>query len=442
MKRGLLRSSGGLCVAIGLFCSPAWAVPPIEHWQAPSGAQVVFVENHDLPMLDVELSFAAGASEDPPGKDGVASLTHGLLDLGAGRWDESALADRLADLGAVLTGDAGADRATVGLRTLSEETARDGALELLRTVLSQPQFPQPVLERERQRSVAALRDALTKPAVIAARTFWSTLYPGHPYGREATERTLGAITRDDLVAFHRTHYGAQSASVAIVGDVSRTQAEVLAQRLTEALPGGEAVPQQRPAVAAVPGERWIAHPSAQAHVLIGMPAMRRSDADFFPLMVGNYTLGSGGFVSRLVQQVRDRRGLAYNVYSQFAPMTDPGPFEIGLQTKKEQAHEAVQVVREVLSEFLATGPSDDELNAAKQFLVGSFPLHLDGNRKLLEQISSIAYYGLPLDYLDQYTARIEAVTRADVQAAFVRHIQPAALLTVVVGGPAVDAGKE
>lgn len=431
-----------LATVLALSCLPAWAVPQIERWQAPSGTQVVFVENHDLPILDVELSFPAGASDDPAGKDGVASLTHELLDLGAGPWDESALAERLADLGAVLTGDAGADRATVGLRTLSDAQSQEAALELLRVVLSQPQFPAVVLERERSRSIAALRDALTKPGPIAARTFWGALYPGHPYGREATERTLNAITRDDLLVFHRTHYGAKSATVAIVGDVSRARAEALAQQLTEALPTGEPVRQPRPPISAAHGERWIAHPSAQAHVLMGMPAIRRDDPDFFPLMVGNYTLGSGGFVSLLVQQVRDRRGLAYSVYSQFAPMTDPGPFEIGLQTKKEQAREAVQVAREVLSDFLANGPADDELLAAKQFLVGSFPLRLDSNRKLLEQISSLAFYGLPLDYLDQYTARIEAVTREQVRAAFARHIQPAALLTVVVGGQPAAAEKE
>ena len=440
--RGYWRSHRWLCGVLALVCLPAWAAPLIERWQAPSGAQVVFVENRDLPILDVELSFPAGSSEDPVGKDGVAALTHELLDLGAGSWDESALADRLADLGAVLTGDAGADRATVGLRTLSDAAPREEALEALQVVLSQPHFPAAVLERERARSIAALREALTKPAAIAARTFWGALYPGHPYGREVTERTLNTITRDDLVAFHRTHYGAKAATVAIVGDVSREQAEALAQRLTESLPSGEAMAQPRPPISAAHGERWIAHPSAQAHVLMGMPAVRRGDPDFFPLVVGNYTLGSGGFVSRLVQQVRDRRGLAYSVYSQFAPMTDPGPFEIGLQTKKEQAGEAVQVVREVLSEFLANGPTDDELQAAKQFLVGSFPLRLDSNRKLLEQISSIVYYGQPLDYLDQYTARVEAVTREQVRAAFARHLQPAAMLTVVVGGQPVGAGKE
>jgi zinc protease len=195
------------------------------------------------------------------------------------------------------------------------------------------------------------------------------------------------------------------------------------------------------AVAALPqpqlptgGEERIAHPAAQAHLLIGMPALRRGDPDFFPLAVGNYSLGGGGFVSRLVKEVRDKRGLAYSVHSYFLPLQQLGPFQIGLQTQKGRAAEALQVTRTVLAGFLAHGPSETELLAAKQNLIGSFPLRLDSNRKILENVAMIAFYDLPLDYLDRYPENIERVTAADIQAAFARRLPAAHLVTVVVAG--------
>jgi zinc protease len=178
----------------------------------------------------------------------------------------------------------------------------------------------------------------------------------------------------------------------------------------------------------------VPHPAAQAHVLIGLPALKRGDPDFFALQVGNYTLGGGGFVSRLMHEVREKRGFAYSVYSAFLPLAQPGPFQIGLQTRKEQTGEALSVARGVLADFLAEGPDDAELLAAKQYLSGSFPLRLDSNRKLLENVAVIGFYGLPLDYLDTYVNQIEKVTAEDVRAAFARHVQPENLVTVVVGG--------
>ena len=178
----------------------------------------------------------------------------------------------------------------------------------------------------------------------------------------------------------------------------------------------------------------LAHPADQAHVLIGLPALRRGDPDFFALQVGNYTLGGGGFVSRLMREVREKRGFAYSVYSGFVPLEQLGPFQISLQTSKEQANEALRVVRDVVSGFMADGPSEDELRAAKQYLSGSFPLRLDSNRKLLDNVAVIGFYGLPLDYLDSYVDKVEQVTAADVRAAFARHVLQDKLVTVVVGG--------
>jgi len=404
----------------------------IEHWIAPSGAQVYFVETRVLPILDVQIDFAAGAAFVPAAKAGLDSLTRGLLEAGAGDLDEEQIAGRLVDIAARLGGGVDSDRASVGLRTLSAQPQRDSALDLMRMVLSAPTFPQSVLEREKGRTMAAIREAETRPDAIAAKRFAQAIYPGHPYGVVPTVETVGAVTRDDLVAFYRQHYGAKGAVVSIIGDVSRAEAEAIAQRLTEALPpgGGDLVPP--PVTLPLHDTIKIAHPAAQSHIHIGLPAIRRSDPDYFPLLVGNYTLGGGGFVSRLMKEVREKRGYAYSVYSYFAPRKLEGPFEIGLQTKREQVGDALKVVDQVLAEYLAKGPTPEELAAAKKHLVDGLALRMDSNAKLLGYLSAIGFYDLPLTYLDDFPAKVNAVSAAQVKAAFARHVKAENLVTVIV----------
>ncbi|WP_153111740.1 M16 family metallopeptidase [Propionivibrio limicola] len=427
---------------LGLIAPVGAAAPKIEHWMALSGARVFFVENHDLPILDVQVDFAAGSAYDPGSKAGLAALTLTLLDLGVEAMDENRIANGLADLGAQLSGSAGMDRASVSLRTLSAAEKRGPALDILRAVLTRPQFPAAVFEREQARAMAGLKDALTRPETIANRAFWAAMYPDHAYGRQASPESVGALRRDDLAAFYRQHYTAQRAAVTIVGDVSRADAEALAQSLTSELPKGIGAGVPEIPLRAAGGEQRLAHPAAQAHLLIGLPALKRGDPDFFPLVVGNYTLGGGGFVSRLMKEVREKRGFAYSVHSYFQPLEQPGPFEIGLQTRKEQADDALRVTRDVLAAFLAEGPSADELQAAKQNLIGSFPLRLDSNRKLLDNVATVGFYGLPLDYLERYAENVEKVSAADIRAAFARRVRPESMVTVIVGPDgAVDSAK-
>lgn len=428
--------SARLLIAFCLLAAAqlANAGPRIEHWVAPSGARVFFVENHSLPIVDVQVDLSAGTAYDPPGKSGLAALTARLLDMGAAGMDETQVANRLADLGAQLSNAANIDRASISLRTLSADDKRTAAFEVLAAILTSPQFPAEVLAREKARTVAGLRESLTRPDVIASRAFWNALYPAHPYGRQATPESVGALQRADFIAFYRSHYTAPRATVSIVGDLARAQAEALAQQLTAPLPPASSVAALPVPLAPATAEVRIAHPAAQAHLLIGLPAVRRGDPDFFPLLVGNYTLGGGGFVSRLMQEVREKRGFAYSVHSTFMPLAQPGPFEIGLQTQKAQAGEALTVTREVLAGFLVNGPSEAELQAAKQNLAGSFPLRIDSNRKILDQVAVIGFYGLPLDYLERYAENVENVTAAQIRAAFARHVKPENLVTVVVAG--------
>lgn len=424
----------GAALLLTLATLTAHAGLSIQNWTTPNGSRVFFVESRALPIVDVQVDFRAGGAEVAAGKAGLAGLTRSLLDAGAGDLDEDAIANRSADLGAQIGGGVDMDRASVSLRTLSSQAERDGAVDLLATLILQPKFPAAAVEREKSRSIAGLKESDTQPDAILSRRFAAAVFPDQAYGRLPTVDSVGSLTRDDLVDFHRRTYTANRAVVSIVGDVSRAEAEAIALRLTAGMPAGE------PLSAAVAGKQperqtiRVAHPSAQAHVAIGQPGIKRGDPDFFPLVVGNYILGGGGFVSRLTAEVREKRGYAYSVYSYFSPQREPGPFQIGLQTKGSQADDALKVVGETLDAFLAKGPTEAELKAAKENLINGFALRLDSNRKMLEQVAVIGGFGLPLDYLDTYRDKVKAVTAEQIREAFRRHVSPERMVTVVVGG--------
>jgi len=408
----------------------------IQHWKTSSGARVYFVESHDLPILDISVEFPAGSGADTPEKSGLASMTRHMIGLGAEGLDEDRISKSFADVGAVFGGRFESDRAGVSLRTLSSERERRQALDTFTKVLQQPSFPESVLEREKARTIAALKEADTKPETIADRAFEKLLYGSHPYGLRGSGEidTVAALKREDLVAFYGARYTRNRAVVAIMGDVSRKEAESIAESLTQGLPEGGTLP---PLPEVAPPEKAqlerISHPASQAHILVGYTGMTRNDPDYFPLWVGNYALGGGGFVSRLTEEVRQKRGLAYSVYSYFLPLEQRGPFQIGLQTKKEQAEEALRVVRETLENYIAKGITSEELKAAKDNIIGGFPLRIDSNKKIIEYLAMIGFYQLPLTYLDDFIGNVEKVTAAQIRDAFRRRIRTGDLVTVVVG---------
>jgi zinc protease len=419
---------------------PAHALLPIQHWQTSTGARVYFIENRDLPMLDVSVEFPAGTAFGPD-KDGVAAMTNGMLQAGADGLSEDEIARAMADVGAGLSNRFDTDRAGMGVRTLSSAKERGRALDILARVLRSPSFPQAVLEREKVRLVGAIKDADTQPATIARLGFQRLAYPAHPYGRRSSgeAEAVQRITREDLVDFHRRSYAPQRAVVAMVGDVSRAEAEAIAEALTRGLPRGEATAPELPAVPplASGAKRRIEHHAQQAHILIGGPGVRRDDPAYIPLYVGNYVLGGGGLVSRMSVEVREKRGLAYSAYSYFTPLLREGPFVIGMQTQREQAGEALKVADAVLRDFLEHGPTDAEVAAAKKGIIGGFPLRIDTNREIHDYLALIGFYRLPLTYLEDFVKRVEAVTVPEIRAAFKRHVDADRLVTVVVG-PAAE----
>ena len=424
-----------LTAFIGLFSLQAQAGLKIQQWQTSEGSEVYFVENHDLPIIDLSVNFAAGNARDTAPKAGVANLTRYLMTLGAAGMTDEDISQKLADVGAVMGGELDMDRASFKLRTLSSSREREQALDVYTKILQKPDFPDAVLTREKARVIAGLQEAETQPESISSKAFMAALYGSHPYALDDDPATVASIQREDLRKFYAMYYGAKGAVIALIGDMSRSDAEQLAERISSGLP-------QAPAASALPAvsypdaakEQKIQHPASQSHILLGYPGVKRGDADYFPLYVGNYILGGGGFVSRLTEEVREKRGLVYSVYSYFMPMAELGPFQIGLQTKRDQADEALKLVRETLAKFIAGGVTEAELNAAKQNITGGFPLRLDSNAKILDYLAVIGFYKLPLTYLDDFNANVKKVTTAQIKDAFSRRIDPTKMVTVVVGG--------
>lgn len=422
-------------VLIGFYSPSVFASPAIQFWQTSNGAKVYFVENHDLPILDISVEFGAGSSTDSPEKSGRAGLTQHLLNRGSDKLSEDQITNALADIGAQLGGNFGRDRAGLTLRTLSSTRERDQALDIFSQVIQQPKFPQAILEREQARMIEGLKEASTKPSYIAGRSLMTMLYGDHPYGFNDSGEidTVSKLQRDDLVQFYKAYYTAENAVIAIIGDVKKSEAAAIAESLTDQLPRKGKTSLVDPVKTPQAQIKRIVHPATQSHIQLAYPGLKRSDPDYFPLLVGNYILGGGGFVSRLVEEIRQKRGLAYSVQSFFAPYQEQGPFQIGLQTKKEQSEQALAITQQVLKDFVAEGPTADELTAAKQNIIGGFPLRLDSNKKILGYLSMIGFYGLPLTYVDDYLAAVEAVTATQIKQAFQRRINPDGMVTVIVG---------
>jgi zinc protease len=442
----LKKIAGGAVIASTalLAALSAQAAIPIQHWTLANGAKVYLAATDALPIVDVQIDVDAGSRRDPAAQAGLASASAGMVEKGVRAsdvgpaLDENALGEAWADLGASFNAGAGAERTSFSLRSLSDPALLDRAVALAAREIGEPSFPADVWQREREQINAALKEADTKPGTVSARAFSQAVYGTHPYGQETTEETLAKIDVETM----RTRYAQLilpcRAKVSIVGAVTRVQADAIATRLLSRLPAQDGRCEPLPAVPAIaaltaPKEERIPFTSAQAHVVIGQPGYLRTDPDHFALTLGNYILGGGGFVSRLMNEVREKRGLVYGIYSGFSPGLHAGAFRVGFQTRPDQADAAVQVSREVLAKFVAEGPTEAELKAAKDNLIGGFPLLLDSNRKLLGNVSNIAWNDLPLDYLDTWTARMNAVTVADIKAAFARKLQPERMVTVVVG---------
>ncbi|MGL4667976.1 MAG: M16 family metallopeptidase, partial [Saezia sp.] len=392
------------------FLNVAHAGPKIEHWELENGAQVYWVQSQALPILDVQIAFDAGNSRDPQNKASLSAQVAMMNDKGImvgsdalkePAMDENQITDAWLDLGALFDVSSGRDEFGYSLRTLTYPDVMPQAIALASRVMSSPSFPAHVLERDQERVVAALKESLTQPATVASREFYERVYGGHPYGAQSTEESIHAVTIADLKDFHARYILPCRARVAIVGDVTREQANKIAIQLLERLPQSKTCPALPDVAEVLPltQAQYANMPfqAAQAQIYIGQPGIKRTDPDFITLVVANHILGGNGFSSKLMQEVREKRGLTYGIYSSFSPGAKTGAFAINVKTKPEQAGEALKVTMDVLKDFVQNGPTQEELMAAKANLLGGFPLMFDSNKKLLSQVMNIARNDLPLD---------------------------------------------
>ena len=421
----------------------AQAILPIEKLDTYKGAKAYLVQTKTLPMVDIEVSIDAGDRYDPAGKSGLADMTAGLMNYGVrgegGLLSEAQIADEIADLGANIVLSVGGERAILRIRTLSRKDLRDRAVQLASAMLSIPTYDSNILAREKQRTITSLLEAETKPDYVLERRFKKMIYGTYPLAESPSVKSVGAITVSDLQKFHQQFYRGDRMIVSIVGDVDQAQANEIVQTLLKR------IPQSGPAIAPLPqlerspieplAQREVQIPfdSQQAHVAMGMTAVARNNPDYFPLLVGNYVLGGGGFVSRLMSEVREKRGLAYSVFSYFAPGKDTGTFQAGLQTKSDQGSLALEVMSDTVAKFIADGPTPSELAAAKANLVNGYPLRIDNNRKLLDNVSSIVWNDLPLDTMEVWAKQVDAVTLNQVSAAFQKYLAMDRMKIVVLG---------
>ena len=419
-----------------LITQSSWATVKIEHWQASHGGRVYFVNTPALPMVDVRVTFDAGSARDDA-QFGLAALTSAMLEAGAGEWGADEIANRFESVGATFSNGVSKDMAWISMRSLVEKPLLNKALATYQTILTKPRFDETDFQREKSRTLAGLKHREESPAALASIAFYKALYHDHPYGHpdEGVVQTVAGFEVADLKEFYQKYYVAANAVVVIVGDVSKANAEQIANDLLAGLAIGQK-PQEIPSVT-MPTQSSFEHidfPSTQTHVLAGMPGTYRKDPDYFALYVGNHILGGGSLVSKLFDEVREKRGLAYSASSQFAPLFRPGPFTIGLQTRNDQTNKAVEVMNATVKEFVEQGPTEKELTAAKQNITGGFAMRVDTNSKLTDYITMIGFYQQPLDYLDLFQSKIDAVTVEAVKDAFKRRIRPEWLQTVTVGG--------
>jgi zinc protease len=425
-----------LTVLLLLFTGNSQAAAKIEQWATSQGAKVFYVQTQGLPLVDIQVTFDAGSARDGE-QHGIAALTADLLESGAGQWNADQIAQRFENVGAEFETAASVDSSSLSLRTLTEPALFNTALETMQVVLTQPKFSEADFQREKNQTLAAIKQREESPDELADLAFDKAVFGNHPYAdpTEGYFNTVSKLKAQDLKQFYQRYYVAANAMIVIVGNLDKQQAQQTAEKLFKGLSVGQkpaALPDVKmPEKATVQNLNF---PSSQTHVLVGMPGMSRTDPDYFALYVGNHVLGGSGLVSKLFEEVREKRGLAYSTYSRFAPMVKPGAFTIGLQTKNEQTQQALKVLNDTVNDFVNNGITEKELVAAKKNITGGFVMRFDTNKKLANYVTMIGFHGLPLDYLETFPQKVEALTLEQIKETFKRRITPSLFQTVTLGG--------
>jgi len=400
-----------------------------------NGLVWLFSEQKTLPLVTLNLVIKAGVLQEPAGKEGLANLTAGLLASGTATRTAQQIAEAFDSLGVKFGAGGGQDFATVSLTVLKKDVPK--AMAVFRDVLFNPTFRPEEVSRLVERLKGQLKSDEDEPGVVAERAFRKTLYGIFPYWHPVigTPEGLSAITREDLQGFHRTYYRPNNAILALVGDLTPAEAAALVQEYFGGWEGGELPPQKLPNLPQEAGCRAIAIDKdiTQANIVLGKVGITRDNPDFYALQVMNYILGGGGFASRLMDNIRDNRGLVYGIHSSFDPGVAPGPFDISLETKNTQGNEALEQVRRELDRVRQELVTEKELADAKSYLIGSLPMKMDSNAKRAWLMAYVELYGLGLDYPWRYPEIVRAISRQDIQKVAQKYLTPEGWVLTVVG---------
>lgn len=427
------------CVAAGLLClsllaGPAGAVE-IQHVISPGGIEAWLVEQHTIPLVAMDFAFRGGAKLDPDDKTGLSRLAAATIDEGAGDLDSQAFQKRLEELAVRLRFEADHDAFRGSLQTLTENTGE--AFRLTRLALTAPRFDTEPVTRIKAQLLANLKEAEEDPDAIASKAWFAAAFPGHPYGRpvEGEAGHISRISAEDLRQFTLRQFARDRLVIAVVGDIDAVQLGQMLDATFGVLPASSSAPVPAPVIPAVKQSLLIQRNIPQTVMMFGLPGLLRKDPDFIPAFVMNYILGGGGFNSRLTVEIREKRGLAYSVYTQLAPLEQAGLFIGGVATQNERANETVALLRQEMGRMRNEGVSAEELENARTYLIGSFPLRFDSNSKIAEQLLAYQLENLGIDYMERRNDLMRAVTLEDVNRVAKRLLDPENLLLVSVGQP-------
>ena len=425
-------------IAFAAFLLPASRAEAmkIQVVKSPGGITAWLVEEHSVPLIGMRFAFEGGSAQDPAGKEGIAHFLAGMLDEGAGSLDSKTFQERMEEIAMRMSFDDARDSFYGSLETLSEN--RDKAVELLALALSKPRFDADAVDRVRGQLLAGLAYAARDPDRVASEQWSAMAFAGHPYGRPAngTEATIQKMTRDDLVDYWSRTFAKDNLRVVVVGDIDAATLSGVLDTLFGQLPAKAKltpIPPTQPA--SVEKLKVIEMAVPQSVARFGLPAFPRSDKDFIPAFVLNSVLGGGVMSSRLWEEVREKRGLAYSVHTNIQPYKQTSVFSGGVATKNEQIAQSMDLIRAEIKRIATDGPTEKELKDAKDYLTGSFALRFDSNAKIANQLLFFWQENLGPDYVDKRNAEIEAVTLADTKRAAKRLFEGQDLIVTIVGKP-------
>ena len=439
MTRRLKAATFAGLVAL-LAASPLHALE-IKRSTLGNGAVLLVSEHPQLPMVTISMAFDAGSRRDPAGKEGLAALTAACMGEGTKDLSEIQLDQKIDFMGSSIGVGGGLDYATAGMTSLKRY--QSDTLHLLANVLTQPGLRDADILRKRAEVIAGLKAENEQPGYVASRTFTKTLFGDAPYGHlpSGTPESVAKLTPDDVRAFYKEHYRTGSAVISVVGDVNPDEIKSALDKELGGI-GGRVAPQGEPAAPVVPAGAHVTkidRAVTQANIVLGFGGIARSNPDYYRLQVMNYILGGGGFSSRLVKQVRSKAGLAYSVGSTFQAGKFPGSFQVVLQTKNGSSSEAIRLVLQQLREIQEKPVADAEIESARKFLIGSFPLKIDRQSAIASFMLQVELYGLGLDYADKYPTLIGSVSKEDIQRVARQYLHPDAYLLVAVANQAEAA---